>query len=487
MCGGPAWKREVVPDHKFDFIDVREFHSKAFFTRIKYLFLYGMVLKSFLVYMSDIFSAVTMLSTDDWSNQIQRSCTAGSGNGCVVIPFKVAKWLFVTCIIFSFLLLAYEGRKAKKIIASRDISYAFTNIMSQNYYSLRSYDHFCLFCTISNSTKKKDDFAFFVFFTFKGWKRLLLADGPRQSINALILYGFYLSKLHDGPVFKLSKYSNNFITSALIVATLFTVLVFAISMILLIAAGICYIPLLCYIRGNLKEYCCHKVDKRIAELIKRKNKQRLAKEAALAKKEAAGDFSHLKNKQGKIVGTILPQPTLPSVSLDDADHLNMAARRGPYASSTPAPSWQSDYKNPSDYASTLVPEYSDYPPPMPEYQPYTYPHTQSAYPSYGQSVGSLPQEEVYDKYEAESDYGSTTHLSTGAAPFAQQHHREYGQPSSNNLPNPYGTNISTPVSDAYGGYVTQQTQLNGAQPNDSRYGQHTEIRGGYNYNPGYSK
>lgn len=94
-----------------------------------------------------------------------------------------------------------------------------------------------------------------------GWKRLLLADGPRQSINALNLYGFYLSKEKEGSFFDLKKYSDNFITSALIVATLFTVLVFVLSSILLITAGICYIPLLCYIRGNLKEYCCHKVDK----------------------------------------------------------------------------------------------------------------------------------------------------------------------------------------------------------------------------------
>lgn len=35
--------------------------------------------------------------------------------------------------------LAYEARKAKKIIASRDISYAFTNIMANNYYSLSQY------------------------------------------------------------------------------------------------------------------------------------------------------------------------------------------------------------------------------------------------------------------------------------------------------------------------------------------------------------
>lgn len=33
--------------------------------------------------------------------------------------------------------LAYEAYKAKKIIQSRDISYAFTNVMANNYYSLR--------------------------------------------------------------------------------------------------------------------------------------------------------------------------------------------------------------------------------------------------------------------------------------------------------------------------------------------------------------
>lgn len=36
--------------------------------------------------------------------------------------------------------LAYEGRKSKKIIASRDISYAFTNVMANHYYSLREFD-----------------------------------------------------------------------------------------------------------------------------------------------------------------------------------------------------------------------------------------------------------------------------------------------------------------------------------------------------------
>ncbi|TFY83825.1 hypothetical protein EWM64_g199 [Hericium alpestre] len=403
MCGGPSWKREIVPDHKFDFVDTREFTDNGFGMRMKYLWLYVIVLKSFLVYVSDIFTAVTMLTTSSWSNQIFNSCPKTEDNGCVFIPFNIGKWLFVGCIIFSFLLLAYEARKSKKIIASRDISYAFTNIMANLYYSLRSYDHFCFFNHISDSTKKKDDFAFFVFFTFKSWKRLLLADGPRQAINGLTLYAIYLAKKRDGAWYDIGKYfaGNTFVTTALTISTLFTTLVFIGSLLLLIVAGVCYVPLLCYIQGNLKEYCCHKVDKRITEIIKRRNKQRLAKAAALAKKEAAGDFSHLKNKKGALIHQPLPQPTLPNVSLDDEfdDVASIRSR---------SPTYYSGKGGDQFYASEQKAAY-DYP----------------AMPAYNQSYSQHPDPNSYNSsavtlYDDPDDYGSTAHLALGGAPYAQQ-------------------------------------------------------------------
>lgn len=115
-----------------------------------------------------------------------------------------------------------------------------------------------------------------------GWKRLLLADGPRQTINALTLWAIYIVRRGDeGEWYDVRKYfkNNSLSTSALTVSTFFTVVIFAGSLLLLIVAGVCYVPLLCYIRGNLKvcistgpttyhphrctlkEYCCHKVDK----------------------------------------------------------------------------------------------------------------------------------------------------------------------------------------------------------------------------------
>lgn len=86
----------------------------------------------------------------------------------------------------------------------------------------------------------------------------MLADGPRQTINALTLWSIYLSKKNKGSWYDISKYfeGNTLSVSALTVTTFFTVVVFIGSLLLLIVAAVCYIPLLCYIRGNLKVCCC---------------------------------------------------------------------------------------------------------------------------------------------------------------------------------------------------------------------------------------
>lgn len=145
--------------------------------------------------------------------------------------------------------------------------------------------------------------------------------------------------------------------------------------------------------------------KRIAEIIKRRNKQRLAKAAALAKKEAAGDYSHLKNKKGELIAKPLPQPTLPNVSIDDdRDDVASIRTRGPPPSTLTGQSdyYYADYKAPVDYGV-------DYPP-MPAY-------AQTGYHQYNGSIGTLPdspQVPYEDEYAA-----SQVHLSSAAAPFGQ--------------------------------------------------------------------
>jgi len=311
-CSGARWKREEVPDHKWDFVDVREFHNSGIISYLQYGFLYVLVIKSVLVYASDIYTMVLLLASNHWAGSILES---SAGSSAMNVPFKIGKWIFFGCIIFSFLLLFWEAKKSRAIIRSRDISYAFTNVMANNYYSMKSYDHFCFFAQINNSKKKKDDFAFFVFFTFKGWKRLLLADAPRQVINGITLYSFARSVKFTTDISK--WYNGSFAKASVLLSMAFTVTIWVGSFILLMAAAFLYVPLLCYIQGNLKEYCCHKVDKRIAELMKRKNRKRLAKEAALLRKEAMGDYSHLKDKKGQFKAAPLPQPTLPQIGLHE--------------------------------------------------------------------------------------------------------------------------------------------------------------------------
>ncbi|PWN35710.1 uncharacterized protein FA14DRAFT_160744 [Meira miltonrushii] len=312
-CGKATWKREEVADHKFDFIDVRDYYSNTFFTRLRYMWVFIMVGKGFAVYIADIYTAITLLAFHRFNGSIYTRVEADSDNP-LRVPFDYGRWIFTGCIIFSFCLLAYEAHKARAVVRSRDISYAYTNVMANDYYSIRSYNHFCFFCQINNSKKKKDELAFFIFFTFKGWKRLLVADGPRQVINALTLYALARAANFSTDLYQ--YYEGNYFTAAMLLTMLFTVVIFAGSAVLLALACLMYLPLICYIQGNLKEYCCHKIDKRISELVQKKKKQRLGKYAAIARAEAAGDFSHLMNKRGIIVGQKMVQPTLPNLDVD---------------------------------------------------------------------------------------------------------------------------------------------------------------------------
>lgn len=175
----------------------------------------------------------------------------------------------------------------------------------------------------------------------------------------MTLYSIYLSKQDGTPWDNFSKYSDNYVTTLLLISTIFSVVICAGSLLILAAAGLCYVPLLCHIRGNLKEFCCHKVDKRISEIVKKKAKQRLQEQAELDRKEAMGDYTHLK---GKPAGSRLPQPTLPNVSVDDDDDRTIYGSSG-----------KSDYK--SDYQSSVYSgrqgagggfDASEYPP-MPMY------------------------------------------------------------------------------------------------------------------------
>jgi hypothetical protein len=64
---------------------------------------------------------------------------------------------------------------------------------------------------------------------------------------------------------------------------------------------------------------------RISELIKRKQRQRIARNLALEKKIAKGEA--ITNRRGEVIGNV-PQPTLPNVGFGvDEDDMQMRTKR----------------------------------------------------------------------------------------------------------------------------------------------------------------
>ncbi|RKP14959.1 hypothetical protein BJ684DRAFT_7796, partial [Piptocephalis cylindrospora] len=311
-CSGPKWKRENIRDHKFDFVDIGEFAEKGNgFRRFMHLFTYFFIIKSVLTNLADLYTAFALIRFSSTMNVVKPA-----------VDFEITRWIFVACIAMSFLLLLYEARKARRIVRSRDIAYAFTNVMAYRTYCVTSYAHYCFFCHIEKSKKTTDTIAFFIFFSLKNWKRVILAEGPRQTINAFSLYYFFKNK---NEFLNMITFQQSVIPSIAFYLMMFTVFVFLFSFVRLVVSFILYFPLLCQIRGNLKEYVCHKVDKRIDALIRKKSRKRILKEQQeqkarqkeLAKATASGAMG--KQDGPDIALNSIRQPTLPSYLNDPLD------------------------------------------------------------------------------------------------------------------------------------------------------------------------
>ncbi|TPX52349.1 hypothetical protein SeMB42_g01481 [Synchytrium endobioticum] len=308
-CNGSDWKRDDIPEHKFDFVDVDEFADPDLWRRLCYASVFLLTLKSILVYMADIGVVVALFITGSFATAISNNNNVGCSSGgsgltsCVnggiatkLIPLQYRVWIILATVLLSFILLYIDVRRANVILASRDISYAVTSTIAYRYYSLKSYSHYCLFNQISNSKKGTDALAFFVFFSLKGWKRLLLAEFPRQLINGLNLYDILVANVpanHSvNPLASFFQVVSSIIARpdkvevAGLLLTTFSVSVWIISFTSLVIAGIIYLPLACVIQGNLKEYCCKKIDKRVGELLRKMSRKRVERARRIAMMEA---------------------------------------------------------------------------------------------------------------------------------------------------------------------------------------------------------
>ncbi|KAG0203944.1 hypothetical protein BGX28_003946 [Mortierella sp. GBA30] len=270
----PKWKTEVVPSHTFEFINIPDFHNDSFWAHIRYSWVWIMFLKAILVVCGDIWTCtVLIVSGSTWSISSIK----------LAIDISIARWIFTGCILLSFLLLAIEIKKANRVIKSQDVSYAVSNKIVSEFYCLQKYDYFCFIEKIRNSSKLHDKLSFFVFFQLKGWK-FLVVQAPRQVINIMTLVafmgavGFDIVNLGDlGQRFPHLSSADLFTFCVMV----FTSLMFIGSVLATVAAVVLWIPLVAKVQGNLKEYVCHKMDKRIDTIIKKTIKERAKKQKVL--------------------------------------------------------------------------------------------------------------------------------------------------------------------------------------------------------------
>lgn len=144
---------------------------------------------------------------------------------------------------------------------------------------------------------------------------------------------------------------------------------------------------------------------RITELLKRKTRQRIQRQAQLAQREARGDFSHLKNRKGELVRNPVPQPTLPNLEITEFDEYSSTRRaKSNYASSYTTSTTKNDgYGAYPGFPPDLNGSTPDYPPPMPLYDQYGHGSAQFPHTQYDQSS-------VYPPSERRDNATSPTHF-----------------------------------------------------------------------------
>ncbi|ODV91638.1 hypothetical protein CANCADRAFT_30004 [Tortispora caseinolytica NRRL Y-17796] len=186
-----------------------------------------------------------------------------------VVNMAISRWIFVGCICFSFVLIGYELYRAYKVIRSDDISRAYTDPWAQSYYTcIKGYNYFCVFGAITKSKRFIDCTALLTYFSLKGWIRTVFADGPRQAINAITLF----QVLHVTTTF-IETLREIALTTPINVVLIsfmaFSLGVWAISALQIIAGLLVGVPLSCHIRGSLSKFCYAKIDKRISKIVRK--------------------------------------------------------------------------------------------------------------------------------------------------------------------------------------------------------------------------
>lgn len=272
-----------------------------------------------------------------------------------MIPFRISRWIFATCILLSWILLVYRWVRAVRAMRTGVVAASYLDPLAFMIQSIRTgpngrgWRRFLVFAELTKGRKGAEYVALFTYFSFEGeqlilaqyhallnslaWLRIVFAEGPRQVINALTLYSVMQANLvpvgEHAPKKGGSPAAQFFINvrilanhnkeqAAILFGMLFTLVVWAIAALSLMLAVFCYILFLWHYiptaDDGLSGYCRRKVDSRLHKIV-----------GVKVKKALAIDFSPKPGSNSKAVrggatpAKVTRQPTLPMLDLGAED------------------------------------------------------------------------------------------------------------------------------------------------------------------------
>jgi len=364
-CGDREKGVTVTEEQKWAYITLSDFKSTSCLAPFSYAWLWILVLISCAVYAADAFTAVNLLAFDKWTSQVKP-----------VVPFEIAKWIFAITIIISYVFLIYRWIRALRVMRMGSVTECYLEPLAAILQSMRitktgqGWRRFLVFAELTKSKKGANYIALFVYFQFKSALIIIVAQGPRIALNAMTLYAVMQAQIIPGGDHSAKDRSNFeqfFMNIKVMVDTgnkqeiiiyftmLFSLVIWVISALSLLAAGLAYIFFLWHYvpkaDGSLTNYCRRKVETRLERIVGKKIKKAIERQNQQLKKEEEraikkGEFDSSKSR-----------PTLPKLDGDDddrstvfsmqrSDTMNTTTTLPPYSASN-APSYRTNTNNSS--------------------------------------------------------------------------------------------------------------------------------------------
>ncbi|EGW30183.1 uncharacterized protein SPAPADRAFT_63793 [Spathaspora passalidarum NRRL Y-27907] len=150
-------------------------------------------------------------------------------------------------------------------------------MIAKRLYSIKSYNHFCLFNDIDEGSFF-DWSCFLVYNELDNALQLLVADTPRQVINIMTLRFYATGGESNNNILANIRWiaETNLRLSIILGFMCLSLFIYAIFMIKFVFAMAMYIPIRCSLKGNeqhtIKSYCCNIVNKHVAKAVRQHHK-----------------------------------------------------------------------------------------------------------------------------------------------------------------------------------------------------------------------